>query len=74
MKAWKIIIIVVTLFNVLLCHACCVVSGRAEDSATKMREKLEKEGTTEETTEETLFSKIPDDDDRQSSGLLTEDE
>ena len=70
MKAWKIILIVVTLFNALLCHACCVVSGRAEDAATKMREKLEKEGT----TEETLFSKIPDDDDRQSSGLLTEDE
>ena len=65
MRTWKIILIVVTLFNALLCHACCVVSGRAEDAAKKMREKLEKE--------ETLISKIPDDD-RQYSGLLTEDD
>ena len=76
MKTWNIILIIATMFNAFLCHACCVVSGRAEDAATKMREKLEKEGTTEneKVLKETLISEIPDDDDRQYSGLWTEDE
>lgn len=76
MDAWKIILIVICLFNVVLCYACCVVSGRAEDAARKLYEKLEKEGTTEneKVLKETLISKIPDDDDRQYSGLWTEED